>query len=61
MSLLSIILMLVCVGFLTWLVLTFIPMPASFHSAIIGIVGIFLLFWILQQLGVLSGNFFRLR
>lgn len=55
----EIILMLAIVGFCVWLVLQ-IPMPDVFRKIIIGVVAVFLILWVLQQLGVSTG-FPRLR
>ena len=41
-------------GFLCWLVLQ-IPMPAPFRNIIIGVMCLFLVLWLLQQLGVNTG------
>lgn len=51
MSLLSIILALAIVGFLCWLPLQ-IPMPQPFR---IGVMILFLVIWVLQALGVVTG------
>lgn len=54
MSLVSLVLVLVVAGFLCWLCLQ-IPMPQVFRNVIIGVVCFFLVLWVLQQLGLVSG------
>lgn len=59
MSLISLILVLVLVGFICWLI-TLIPMPAPFPKVITGIIILFLVLWLLQSFGVIHTNL-RLR
>ena len=54
MSLVAMIVVLAVAGFLCWLVLQ-IPMPAPFRNIIIGVMCLFLVLWLLQQLGVNTG------
>ncbi len=49
---LSLILTLAVVGFIVYLIVTYIPMPDAFKSVIIAIVVICLLIWLLGVLGV---------
>ena len=52
MSLISLIVSLAVVGFLLWLVLTYIPMPEPFKMVILVIVVLVLVLWLLQVFGV---------
>lgn len=54
MSLLPIILALAIIGFLCWILLQ-IPMPQVFRNVIIGVMILFLVLWVLQALGVVTG------
>jgi uncharacterized membrane protein YeaQ/YmgE (transglycosylase-associated protein family) len=54
MSLLSLVLTIAVVGVITWLILQ-TPMPAPFRNIILGIVVLFVIVWVLQQLGLISG------
>lgn len=54
MSLISLLVGLVIVGFLCWLVLQ-VPMPPPFKNVILGIIVLFLVLWVLQALGVDTG------
>ncbi len=60
MSLISLLVAIVIVGFVVWLI-TLIPMPEPFHKVIIGVVVLFLVLFVLQSLGVLTGMNLRLR
>lgn len=59
MSLVSLLLVLVVVGFICWLI-TLIPMPPPFPKVITGVIILFLVLWLLQQFGVVHTNL-RLR
>ncbi len=61
MSLISLILILAIVGFLVYLLVTYIPMPAPFKQVIIVLVVIVLVLWLLQLLGVVGPTVPRLR
>ncbi len=50
------ILTLAIVGFLLWLILTYIPMPAPFKQVILVIVVIAVVLWLLNGFGVLSAG-----
>lgn len=52
MGLIELVLVLAIVGFLVWLVVTYIPMPEPFKKAIIVIVVIVLVLYVLRLLGV---------
>lgn len=54
MSLLSLVLFLALIGFITWLILQ-IPMAPVFHNVIIAVVAVFIILWILQQFGISTG------
>ena len=48
----GIILTLAIVGFILWLILTYIPMPDLFKKIIMVIVAILLILWLINVLGV---------
>lgn len=48
MGLIALVLVLAVVGFLVWLVTTYVPMPAPFKNVIIVVVIIVLVLWLLQ-------------
>lgn len=60
MGILTLILILAIIGFVLWLVLTYIPMPAPFKSIITVIIVIALILWLLQVFG-LGGHLGNLR
>lgn len=51
MLLLNVILALALVGFFTWLVVTYIPMPEVISKVIIVLVAIVCILWVLQVIG----------
>ena len=55
MPLISLILILITVGVLLWLVNRFIPMDSKIKSILNGVVVIFVVLWLLQVFGLLSG------
>lgn len=55
-SLLSIVLVLALIGFILWLILTYIPMPAPFKSVITVVVVILLVIWLISATGLLSSS-----
>ncbi len=60
MSLISLIVSIAIAGFLVYLALQ-IPLPQVFKNVIIGLVTLFLVLWVLQELGVNTGFHLRLR
>jgi len=54
MSLISLLVTLAIVGFLIWLILR-IPMPAQLQQVIIAVAIVFVVLWVLQQFGVITG------
>lgn len=56
MSLVTLILVLALVGFLVWLIQTFIPMDARIKNLLSVVVVVVLLLWVLQGVGVLTGG-----
>ncbi len=52
MPLISLILILAVVGFLTYLLITYVPMPPAFRTAIIVIVVIALILYLVQLFGL---------
>lgn len=56
MSLITLILTLAIVGFLLWLIVTYIPMPAPFKQIIMVIIVIAVVLWLLNGFGVLGGG-----
>ncbi len=61
MPLITLILTLAIVGFLLWLIITYIPMPEPFKKVIIVVVVIVLVLWLLQILGVVGPTVGHLR
>ncbi len=55
MSLITIIVVLVIVGFLLWAIQTFIPMEGKIKLLLQVVVVIIMLLWVLQALGLLTG------
>lgn len=54
MDIISVVLVLCVVGFILYLALTFIPMPAPFRQVIIVVVTIALILWLLQVFGLVG-------
>ena len=52
MSLISLIIALALVGFILWMVLTYVPMPDPFKKVIIVIVVLVLILYLLQAFGI---------
>ncbi len=55
-SLIGLVLVLALVGFILYLVVTYIPMPAPFRQVIIVAVVILLIVWMLSATGILSST-----
>ncbi len=60
MSILAVLLVLVIVGFLTWLLIQFVPMEPPFKQIIVGVIVILTVLWLLQNFGVFTGPRMRL-
>lgn len=60
MSLVTILIVLVVVGFLSWLILQ-IPMAAPMQKIIVGVMIFFVVMWVLQEVGILHGLNLRLK
>ncbi len=54
MSLVSLLIVLVVVGFVAWLILQ-VPLPAPVRNIILGVIVLFLVLWVLQQFGLIAG------
>ena len=62
MSLISVVIVLIVVGFLLWLVNSYIPMARPIKTILNAVVVIVVILWLLQVFGVISGfGDFRLR
>jgi len=61
MSLFSLVLVLVVVGFFLWLISLIPQIDATFKKIIYGVVIFFTVLWILQQFGLISGLNLRLK
>lgn len=62
MSLISIVIVLIVVGFVLWLINTYIPMAGSIKTILNVIVVIVVILWLLQTFGIISGiGHFRLK
>lgn len=55
MSLISIVIVLIVVGFLLWLVNNYIPMASSIKTILNVVVVIVVIIWVLSALGVIGG------
>ncbi len=55
MSIIAIMLVIALIGLIAWAIVTFIPMPPKFATAIYVLAGIFVLLYILQVFGLISG------
>lgn len=54
MDLISLIIVLAVVGFVLWLVITYIPMPQPVKTVIIAIAVLILVIWLLRSIGLPS-------
>jgi integral membrane sensor domain MASE1 len=54
MGLITLILTLAVVGFILYLIITYIPMPPPFKQVIIVVIVIVLILWVAQQFGVIG-------
>ena len=55
MSLVTVLLVLVCVGVILWLINTYIPMDRKIKQILNVVIVIAVVLWLLQAFGVLSG------
>lgn len=55
MSLISIVIVLIVIGFLLWLVNTYIPMASSIKTILNAVVVIAVIIWLLSVFGVIHG------
>lgn len=55
MSLITIVLVLIVVGFLLWLINTYVPMASSIKTILNAVVIIVVILWLLSAFGVISG------
>lgn len=60
MSIISLILMLVVIGFCLWLLLTYVPLPPPLKQIIIAIVAIAAVLWILSATGIYRQSWLHL-
>jgi len=51
-DLISLVLTLALVGFVLWLVVTYVPMPEPYRKAVIVLVVIVLVVWLIRALGI---------
>jgi hypothetical protein len=56
MSLISVIVAIVVIGFLLWLVETYVPMPVPIKRVLEAVVVLVLVLWLLQAFGLLRGS-----
>lgn len=62
MSLLTIIIVLIVIGFLLWLINTYIPMAGSIKTILNVVVIICVIIWLLSAFGLIQGvNFIKLK
>jgi len=55
MSLISIVIVLVVVGFILWLINTYVPMAGSIKTILNAVVVIAVVVWLLSTLGIIHG------
>jgi hypothetical protein len=60
MSIVTLVLVLVVLGFCLWLLLTFVPMPALVRQMILAFVAIAVVLWVLDATGIYSQKWFHL-
>jgi hypothetical protein len=56
MNIIYLILILAVIGFLLWLLLTYVPMPKPFPQIIVGIAVVAVILWLLSAFGLLGGG-----
>lgn len=61
MSIISIIIVLVIIGFLLWLINTYIPMAGSIKTILNAVVIICVILWLLSVFGIISGFNFKVK
>lgn len=61
MSLLSIVIVLIVVGFLLWLINTYIPMAGSIKTILNAVVVIAVILWLLSAFGIIDIGNIRLK
>lgn len=61
MSLISLVLTLAVVGFILWLIVTYVPMVAPIKNVILVVVVIVVVLWLMQVFGVVGPNVPRFR
>ncbi|MBA3661863.1 MAG: hypothetical protein H0W64_09055 [Gammaproteobacteria bacterium] len=62
MSLISVVIILVIIGFLMWLINSYVPMARPIKTILNAVVVIVVILWLLQVFGVISGiGDFRLK
>ncbi len=61
MPLVNLVLVLAIVGFLLYLIITYVPMPAPFKQMIVVLVVIVLVVWLLQLIGFVGPTIGRIR
>jgi len=55
MSLISVVIILIVVGFLLWIINTYIPMASSIKSILNAVVVIAVIIWLLSAFGIIHG------
>ena len=60
MSIVSLILVLVVLGFCLWLLLTYVPMPGPVRQVILAVVAIAVVLWVLNATGIYTQHWFHL-
>jgi len=56
MSIITLILTLAVIGFLLWLLLTYVPMPQPFPKIIVGVAVVAVILWLLYGFGLLGAG-----
>lgn len=55
MPIVTLLLTIAVIGLIAWLIVTFIPMPPQFKTAIYVVAGVAVLFYLLQAFGLVGG------
>ena len=60
MSIVSLVLVLVVLGFCLWVLLTYVPMPAPVKQVILAVVAIAVVLWVLNATSIYTQHWFHL-
>ena len=57
MPIITVLIVILIVGFIVWLINTYTPIDQKFKTLIVIVAIVFLIIWLLQMTGLLSGSF----